>query len=117
MKISNVLGISIQKGVRKQENVCRGFALALSYFMRLLREHPKATPAHQGKNFGLYLCRNQQYGRWDGMQTGKVPGETTDSSGQARLGYALAKSQRYLDTTQLFEAMGGAWRDWKDPVS
>jgi NodT family efflux transporter outer membrane factor (OMF) lipoprotein len=36
--------------------------------------------------------------------------------GQARLGYALAKSQRYLDTTQLFEAMGGAWRDWKDPV-
>jgi hypothetical protein len=51
------------------------------------------------------------------MQTGKVPGETTDSSGQARLGYALAKSQRYLDTTQLFEAMGGAWRDWKDPVS
>jgi NodT family efflux transporter outer membrane factor (OMF) lipoprotein len=36
--------------------------------------------------------------------------------GQARLGYAVAKSQRYLDTTQLFEAMGGAWRDWKEPA-
>jgi len=36
--------------------------------------------------------------------------------GQARLGYAQAKSQRYLDTAQLFEAMGGAWRDWKDPA-
>ncbi|MGO8919407.1 MAG: efflux transporter outer membrane subunit [Stellaceae bacterium] len=35
---------------------------------------------------------------------------------QARLGYAQAKSQRYLDTAQLFEAMGGAWRDWKDPA-
>jgi NodT family efflux transporter outer membrane factor (OMF) lipoprotein len=34
--------------------------------------------------------------------------------GQARLGYAEAKSQRYLDTAQLFEAMGGAWQDWKD---
>ncbi len=32
--------------------------------------------------------------------------------GQARLGYAQAKSQRYLDTAQLFDAMGGAWRDW-----
>jgi NodT family efflux transporter outer membrane factor (OMF) lipoprotein len=36
--------------------------------------------------------------------------------GQARLGYAEARSQRYLDTAQLFEAMGGAWRDWKDPA-
>ena len=35
--------------------------------------------------------------------------------GQARLGYAQAKSQRHLDTAQLFEAMGGAWQDWKDP--
>jgi NodT family efflux transporter outer membrane factor (OMF) lipoprotein len=35
--------------------------------------------------------------------------------GQARLGYAQAKSQRYLDTAQLFAAMGGAWQDWKDP--
>jgi NodT family efflux transporter outer membrane factor (OMF) lipoprotein len=35
---------------------------------------------------------------------------------QARLGYAKAKGQRYLDTAQLFEAMGGAWRDWKDPA-
>lgn len=36
--------------------------------------------------------------------------------GQARLGYAQAKSQRYLDTAQLFEAMGGAWWDWKEPA-
>ena len=33
---------------------------------------------------------------------------------QARLGYAKAKGQRYLDTAQLFEAMGGAWQDWVD---
>jgi hypothetical protein len=36
--------------------------------------------------------------------------------GQARLGYSQAKSQRYLDTAQLFEVMGGAWRDWQDPA-
>jgi NodT family efflux transporter outer membrane factor (OMF) lipoprotein len=28
---------------------------------------------------------------------------------QARLGYARARAQRYLDTAQLFAAMGGAW--------
>jgi NodT family efflux transporter outer membrane factor (OMF) lipoprotein len=33
---------------------------------------------------------------------------------QARLGYARARAQRYQDTTQLFEAMGGAWSDFKD---
>ncbi len=33
--------------------------------------------------------------------------------GQARLGYAQARSQRYLDTAQLFEAMGGASQEWK----
>jgi outer membrane protein TolC len=32
--------------------------------------------------------------------------------GQALLGYAHAKGQRYLDTVLLFEAMGGTWRDW-----
>lgn len=31
---------------------------------------------------------------------------------QALLGYAKAKGQRYLDTVQLFEAMGGAWQGW-----
>lgn len=35
--------------------------------------------------------------------------------GQARLGYAQARSQRYLDTAQLFEVMGGAWADGKTP--
>jgi NodT family efflux transporter outer membrane factor (OMF) lipoprotein len=35
---------------------------------------------------------------------------------QARLGYAQARGQRYLDTAQLFEAMGGAWREWKEPA-
>jgi NodT family efflux transporter outer membrane factor (OMF) lipoprotein len=35
--------------------------------------------------------------------------------GQARLGYVQAKAQRYLDTAQLFEALGGAWKDWQDP--
>lgn len=29
---------------------------------------------------------------------------------QARLGYARAKGQRYLDTAQLFAAMGGGWQ-------
>jgi outer membrane protein TolC len=28
---------------------------------------------------------------------------------QARIGYARAQAQRYLDTTQLFAAMGGGW--------
>jgi NodT family efflux transporter outer membrane factor (OMF) lipoprotein len=32
---------------------------------------------------------------------------------QSRLGYARARGQRYLDTAQLFAAMGGAWRDWE----
>ena len=32
--------------------------------------------------------------------------------GQALLGYAHAKGQRYLDTILLFEAMGGTWRHW-----
>lgn len=31
---------------------------------------------------------------------------------QAQLGYARARSQRYLDTVQLLLAMGGGWRDW-----
>jgi len=33
---------------------------------------------------------------------------------QARLGYAKAKGQRYLDTAQLFVAMGGAWKSWME---
>jgi NodT family efflux transporter outer membrane factor (OMF) lipoprotein len=33
---------------------------------------------------------------------------------QARLGYVRAKAQRYLDTAQLFVAMGGGWWDWRD---
>jgi NodT family efflux transporter outer membrane factor (OMF) lipoprotein len=32
---------------------------------------------------------------------------------QARLGYVRAQVQRYLDTVQLFTAMGGGWWDWK----
>jgi len=35
---------------------------------------------------------------------------------QARLAYAKAKSQRYLDTVQLFVAVGGGWRNWNDPA-
>ncbi len=31
---------------------------------------------------------------------------------QARLGHAKARGQRYLDTAQLFEAMGGDWQGW-----
>jgi NodT family efflux transporter outer membrane factor (OMF) lipoprotein len=32
---------------------------------------------------------------------------------QARLGYVRAVQQRYLDTVQLFAAMGGGWRQWQ----
>jgi NodT family efflux transporter outer membrane factor (OMF) lipoprotein len=32
---------------------------------------------------------------------------------QARLGFVRAKVQRYLDTAQLFVAMGGGWWDWR----
>jgi NodT family efflux transporter outer membrane factor (OMF) lipoprotein len=32
---------------------------------------------------------------------------------QARLGYVRAIQQRYLDTVQLFAAMGGGWRQWQ----
>jgi len=35
---------------------------------------------------------------------------------QARLGYARARGQRYLDSVQLFMAMGGGWRHWSDPA-
>lgn len=34
-------------------------------------------------------------------------------SEQARLGYVRARAQRYLDTVQLFTAMGGGWWDWQ----
>jgi NodT family efflux transporter outer membrane factor (OMF) lipoprotein len=33
---------------------------------------------------------------------------------QTRLGYVRAKAQRYLDTAQLFVAMGGGWWNWRD---
>ncbi|HUB95731.1 MAG TPA: efflux transporter outer membrane subunit [Stellaceae bacterium] len=33
---------------------------------------------------------------------------------QARLGYVRARAQRYLDTAQLFVALGGAWWDWRE---
>jgi len=33
---------------------------------------------------------------------------------QARLGYVRAKAQRYLDTAQLFVAMGGGWWNWRE---
>jgi NodT family efflux transporter outer membrane factor (OMF) lipoprotein len=32
---------------------------------------------------------------------------------QARLGYTKAKAQRFTDTAQLFNAMGGGWWDWQ----
>jgi NodT family efflux transporter outer membrane factor (OMF) lipoprotein len=32
---------------------------------------------------------------------------------QARVGYVRAQVQRYLDTVQLFTAMGGGWWDWR----
>ncbi len=32
---------------------------------------------------------------------------------RARLGYVQAQSQRFLDTAQLFIAMGGGWWDWQ----
>jgi len=35
---------------------------------------------------------------------------------QSRLGYARARGQRYLDTAQLFAAMGGAWREWEEAM-
>jgi len=36
---------------------------------------------------------------------------------QARLGYARALAQRYLDTVQLFVALGGGWWNAKEPVA
>lgn len=35
---------------------------------------------------------------------------------EAQLAYVRAKGQRDQDTAQLFEAMGGAWRQWNDPA-
>jgi NodT family efflux transporter outer membrane factor (OMF) lipoprotein len=32
---------------------------------------------------------------------------------QARLGYVRAQAQRYLDTVQLFTALGGGWWEWR----
>ncbi|NRO96972.1 efflux transporter outer membrane subunit [Paraburkholderia sp. NMBU_R16] len=36
--------------------------------------------------------------------------------GQARVGYAKSKGQRYIDTAQLFVSMGGGWQSWDDPA-
>ncbi len=36
---------------------------------------------------------------------------------QARLGFVRAQAQRYLDTAQLFLAMGGGWWDWQQEKS
>lgn len=36
---------------------------------------------------------------------------------QARLGLVRAQAQRYLDTAQLFSAMGGGWWDWKNQTA
>ena len=33
---------------------------------------------------------------------------------RARLGYIRASAQRYSDTIQLFVAMGGGWREWRE---
>ena len=38
------------------------------------------------------------------------------SAQQARLGYVRAQGQRYLDTTQLFLAMGGGWWGVMDKI-
>jgi len=35
------------------------------------------------------------------------------SYAQARLGYTRAEAQRFVDSAQLFNAMGGAWWDWR----
>ena len=32
---------------------------------------------------------------------------------QAQLGAIRASAQRYLDTVDLFAAMGGGWREWR----
>ena len=32
---------------------------------------------------------------------------------QARLGYVRAEAQRFLDSVQLFVAMGGGWAEWR----
>jgi NodT family efflux transporter outer membrane factor (OMF) lipoprotein len=36
---------------------------------------------------------------------------------QARLGYVRAQAQRYIDTAQLYTAMGGGWWDWQDQTA
>jgi NodT family efflux transporter outer membrane factor (OMF) lipoprotein len=36
---------------------------------------------------------------------------------QARLGYVRAEAQRYIDTVQLFTAMGGGWWDWRSEAA
>jgi NodT family efflux transporter outer membrane factor (OMF) lipoprotein len=38
------------------------------------------------------------------------------SAQQARLGYVRVQGQRYVDTTQLFLAMGGGWWDVRDKI-
>jgi NodT family efflux transporter outer membrane factor (OMF) lipoprotein len=36
---------------------------------------------------------------------------------QARLGYVRAEAQRYLDTVQLYVAMGGGWQEWREQTA
>lgn len=51
--------------------------------------------SYQGGNVGILLVLDAQR-RYE----------------QARLGYVRAVQQRYLDTVQLFAAMGGGWEQW-----
>lgn len=51
--------------------------------------------SYQGGNVGILLVLDAQR-RYE----------------QARLGYVRSVQQRYLDTVQLFAALGGGWQDW-----
>jgi len=57
---------------------------------------------------------NLQRLRYADGKTGLLPVLDGERDYQfARLGYVQARTQRYLDSTQLFVAMGGGW--WNDP--
>ncbi len=80
---------------------------ALAHDGQLLEEQRRAL---ESAETSLQLTRTTyQYGNVGVLQVL----DAQRLAEQARLGYVRAKVQRYVDTVQLFTAMGGGWWDWK----
>jgi NodT family efflux transporter outer membrane factor (OMF) lipoprotein len=81
---------------------------ALNHDAELLTEEERALAAAEA---ALNLTRRSyQLGAVGVLQVTEVQRLLE----QARIGYVRARAQRYIDTAQLFVAMGGGWWDWRE---